>query len=246
MDAPAKNATASRSVQRQIARWGGAPGLIYHGRMVRDSGSASTAAGLSSREAILNVARTLIGEKGYDGMAISDLCTQSGLPPSSIYYHFGNKLGILTALLERTFEELHALFPNPSSFDDLAPLERLEAWFSAACSSLDRRPDYLRLLVAISVGPQKDAEVVQRTVRRIRDYAHASWVEALTPIFAPDGGEDDKALVERLAVLGRALTDGLSVAESFDDMSYSSQVGPFVSLICGLAEHRGGMGEQGR
>jgi AcrR family transcriptional regulator len=214
--------------------------------MVRDSGSTPTAAGLTSREVILNVARTLIGEKGYDGMAISDLCTQSGLPPSSIYYHFGNKLGILAALLERTFEELHALFPNPSSFDDLAPLERLEAWFSAACSALDRRPDYLRLLVAISVGPQKDSEAVRQTVRRIRDYAHASWVDALTPIFAPDGGEDDKALVERLAVLGRALTDGLSVAESFDDMSYSSQVRPFVSLICGLAEHRGIVGEPKR
>src|SRR5688500_1641231 len=187
--------------------------------MVRDSGSAPAVAGLSSREIILNAARALIGEKGHDGMAISDLCAQSGLPPSSIYYHFGNKLGILAALLERTFEELHALFPNPSSFDDLPPLERLEAWFSAACGSLDRRPDYLRLLIAISVGPQKDAEAVQRTVRRIRDYAHASWVDALTPIFAPNGGEDGEALVEQLAVLGRALTDGLSVSKSFDDMS---------------------------
>ncbi len=243
---PTAAAGSRRTGRRRIARWGAAPKLIYHGRMVRDSGSTPTAAGLSSREVILTVARTLIGEKGYDGMAISDLCAQSGLPPSSIYYHFGNKLGILAALLERTFEELHALFPNPSSFDDLAPLERLEAWFSAACGSLDRRPDYLRLLVAISVGPQKDSEVVRRTMRRIRDYAHASWVEALTPIFAPNGGEEDEALVERLAVLGRALTDGLSVSESFDDLSYSSQVAPFVSLISGLAEHRGGGGPQAR
>ncbi|MEV4073238.1 TetR/AcrR family transcriptional regulator [Nonomuraea fuscirosea] len=208
--------------------------------MVRESGSAPAAAGLSSREVILNAARTLIGEKGYDGMAISDLCAQSGLPPSSIYYHFGNKLGVLAALLERTFDELHALFPNPSSFDDLAPMERLEAWFSAACRSLDRRPDYLRLLVAISVGPQKDAEVVRRTVRRIRDYAHASWVDALTPIFAPEGGEAGEALVQRLAILGRALTDGLSVTNSFDEMTYSSQVTPFVALVRGLAEHRDG------
>jgi AcrR family transcriptional regulator len=208
--------------------------------MVRDSGSAPADVGLSSPEVILNAARSLIGEKGYDGMAISDLSAQSGLPPSSIYYHFGNKFGVLAALLERTFEELHALFPDPSSFDDLAPLERLEAWFSAACTSLDRRPDYLRLLVAISVGPQKDAEAVQRIVRRIRDYAHASWVDALTPIFAPDGGDDDKAFVEQLAVLGRALTDGLSVTNSFDSTTYTSQVAPFVSLIRSLAEQREG------
>ncbi len=187
----------------------------------------------------MNAARSLIGEKGYDGMAISDLSSQSGLPPSSIYYHFGNKFGVLAALLERTFEELHALFPNPSSFDELAPLERLEAWFSAACRSLDRRPDYLRLLVAISVGPHKDVEAVQQIVRRIRDYAHKSWVEALTPIFASDGDEDAKVLVDELAVLGRAMTDGFSVMNSFDKSTYSAQVGPFVSLIRGLAAQRG-------
>jgi AcrR family transcriptional regulator len=213
--------------------------------MVRDSGSAP-AAGLSSREVILNAARSLVGEKGYDGMAISDLSSQSGLPPSSIYYHFGNKLGVLAALLERTFDELHALFPNPSSFDDLAPLERLEAWFSAACDSLDRRPDYLQLLVAIAVGPQKDVEAIHATVRRIRDYAHASWVEALTPIFAPNGGKNNEALVQQLAVLGRALTDGLSVTNSFDGMTYSSQVVPFLSLVRGLAEQRNGSAKRKR
>lgn len=204
--------------------------------MARDSSSAPTSAGLSSREVILDAARALVGQKGYDGMAISDLSAQSGLPPSSIYYHFGSKLGVLAALLERTFDELHALFPSPSSFDGLAPVERLEAWFSAACSSLDRRPDYLQLLVATSVGPQKDAESVQATVRRIREYAHASWVDALTPIFAPNGGKHNEAFVQELAVLGRALTDGLSVTNSFDGMSYSSQVAPFLALVRGLAD----------
>jgi AcrR family transcriptional regulator len=214
--------------------------------MVRDSGSAPAASGLTSRDVILNAARSLIGEKGYDGMAISDLCAQSGLPASSIYYHFGNKLGVLAALLERTFDEMHALFPSPSSFDDLAPVERLEAWFSSACRSLDKRPDYLRLLVAMSVGLQMESEAVRATVRRIRDYAHASWVDALTPVFAPSGGKENLALVKQLAVLGRALTDGLSVTNSFDGISYSSQVPPFVALIRGLAEHRGSAGKRKR
>ncbi|KAA9156021.1 TetR/AcrR family transcriptional regulator [Amycolatopsis acidicola] len=214
--------------------------------MVRDSGSAPAAAGFSSREVILNAARTLVGEKGYDGMAISDLSARSGFPPSSIYYHFGSKLGVLAALLERTFEELHALFPTPSSFDDLAPLERLEAWLSAACDSLDRRPDYLRLLVAISIGPQKDAAEVQATVRRIREFSHASWVDALTPVFAPNGGKNKEALVQQLAILGRALTDGLSVANSFDGVSYSSQVGPFVAMVSGLAGQRDGAAKRKR
>jgi AcrR family transcriptional regulator len=208
--------------------------------VVRASSSASTVAGASSRDVILDAARTLIASKGYDGMAVSDLCAESGLPPSSIYYHFGNKLGVLATLLERTFDELHALFPNPSSFDGREPIDRLEAWFTAACRSLDGRPDYLRLLLAVSVGPHEDSETVRTTVRRIRDHAHASWVEALTPIFAPAGDEDGKVLVDELAVLGRAMTDGLSVANSFDGVTYGSHVAPFVSLIRGLARQHGG------
>ncbi|MFI1408468.1 TetR/AcrR family transcriptional regulator [Streptomyces sp. NPDC020707] len=208
--------------------------------MVRGNNSVSAAAGLSSRDLILDAARSLVSSRGYDGMAISDLSAQSGLPASSIYYHFGNKLGVLAALLDRTFNELHALFAHPSSFDHLEPVDRFEAWFTAACASLDERPDHLRLLLAISVGPQKDDEVVRATVRRIRDFAHASWVDVLTPVFAPGDVAGDKAFIEELAVLGRAMTDRLSLTNSFDGMSYSSHVAPFVSLIRSLADRRGG------
>lgn len=203
--------------------------------MAKGDGSAASAGGPSSRDVILDAARNLIAANGYDGMVISDLCAQSGLPASSIYYHFGNKLGVLAALLERTFAELHAALPNPSTFDDQEPLERFETWFTAACRSLDQRPEYLRLLLAISVGSHKDTPPVRDTVRRIRDYAHASWVEALTPIF----GEDEPVLVDQLAVLGRAMTDGLAVTNSFDGMTYSSHVAPFVALVRGLAQQRG-------
>lgn len=204
--------------------------------MARGRAAAAPAhVGANSRDHILDAAQALIASKGYDGMVISDLSARSGLPPSSIYYHFGSKLGVLTALLDRTFSELHATFPNPSSFDQSDPLDRFEAWVTAACRSLDDRPEYLRLLLAISVGPHKDTTPVRETVRRIRDYAHASWVEALGPIF----GEDRSKVVDELAVLGRALTDGLAVTNSFDNMSYSSHVGPLVAMVRSLAERSG-------
>jgi AcrR family transcriptional regulator len=204
-----------------------------------NDGSVSNGSGaLSSRDLILNAARTLISSQGYDGMVISDLSEQSGLPPSSIYYHFGNKLGVLVALLERTFEDLHASFPSPSAFDGSPPLERFELWFTAACTALDQRPEYLRLLIAVSIGSHADDDTVRGTVRRIRDYGYASWVEALTPVFAPVDSPQDSELVERLAVLGRAMTDGLSVATSFDGTTYVSHVSAFVALVRGFAEDR--------
>jgi AcrR family transcriptional regulator len=192
----------------------------------------------SSRDVILDQAQRLVSTQGYDGMAISELSALSGLPPSSIYYHFGNKLGVLTALLERAFTDFHKYSPDPTSFDDRPPVERFELWFTAVCDSLDRRPEYLRLLLAVVLGSHSSADTVQAVVRRIRDYAHKSWVEALSPIFDPTGSPEDAELLQRMAVLGRAVTDGLSVSTTVDGTSYGSHVAPFVSLVRAFAEQR--------
>jgi len=194
----------------------------------------------SSRDVILAAARDLVSSRGYDGMLMSELSARSGLPASSIYYHFGSKLGVLGALLERTFEELHASFPSPSSFDGHEPIERFELWFTAACAALDQRPDYLRLLLAVSAGSHVDIDPVRDIVRRIRAYAHASWIDALTPIFASAGGDPDDDFVDQLAVIGRAMTDGLSVGTSFEGTTHSAQVAPFVALIRSAAAQRAG------
>lgn len=203
--------------------------------------AGSGAGRADSRTVILDAARTLITTHGYDGMVISDLSAMSGLPASSIYYHFGNKLGILVALLDRTFGEMHASFPSPSSYDELPPVERLEAWFTAACRSLDQRPEYLRLILAVCVGSHAEEEEVRHTVHRIREHARASWIDALTPIFAPVETPEDEAFIDQLAVVGRAMTDGLSVATTFDGTTYSAHVGAFVALIRGLANDRAGV-----
>lgn len=188
---------------------------------------------------ILDAAQHLVSMRGYDGMVISELSAQSGLPASSIYHHFGSKLGVLAALLDRASQRFHASFPNPSSFDGHPPLDRFELWFTAACASLDDHPEYLRLLIAVVVGSHSDADEIRSTVCRIRDQAHASWVDALSPVF-DTGSQESRRLIEQLAVLGRAVTDGLSVSSTVDGTAYSSQVDPFLALIRGLA-HRSGV-----
>jgi AcrR family transcriptional regulator len=193
---------------------------------------------VSSRDQILDGARTLIATHGYDGMTISDLSAISGLPPSSIYYHFESKLGVLAALLDRTFEDLHASDPGPSSFDGHPPLERFELWFTRACASLDERPEYLRLLLAVCIGSHAEVAAVRDVVGRIRDYAHQSWLDVLGPMFDPEARAEDEATLQQLAVLGRAVTDGLSVSTTFDGSTYSSHVAPFVGLIRSFIDQR--------
>lgn len=51
--------------------------------------------GERSRESILDATERLMATKGYAATSISDIRDACGLAPSSIYWHFGSKEGVL-------------------------------------------------------------------------------------------------------------------------------------------------------
>ncbi len=57
--------------------------------------------GEASREQILAAAVELLREKGYAGLSISGICERADIAPTSLYWHFGNKAGLMEALLAR-------------------------------------------------------------------------------------------------------------------------------------------------
>src|SRR6266496_2327682 len=54
-----------------------------------------------SQDRILDAAERLVAERGYTAASISLISKASGLPASSIYWHFGSKEGLLAAVVER-------------------------------------------------------------------------------------------------------------------------------------------------
>jgi AcrR family transcriptional regulator len=54
------------------------------------------------RERILAAACALFQERGYPGLSISSICERARIAPTSIYWHFGDKAGLLRAIIERT------------------------------------------------------------------------------------------------------------------------------------------------
>ncbi len=58
------------------------------------------ARGEATRARILERARELLRERGYAGLSISAVCEQAGVPPTSIYWHFGDKAGLMAAVLD--------------------------------------------------------------------------------------------------------------------------------------------------
>ena len=55
----------------------------------------------STREAILDAARTAFAERGYDGASIGDIAGAVGIAKASVLHHFSNKDELYTAVFER-------------------------------------------------------------------------------------------------------------------------------------------------
>jgi TetR/AcrR family transcriptional regulator, cholesterol catabolism regulator len=57
---------------------------------------------------ILEAALEAFQEKGYHGTTVRDVATRAGLTMPALYYHHGNKEGILVALLDMAMNDLMA------------------------------------------------------------------------------------------------------------------------------------------
>ncbi|MGA9612430.1 MAG: TetR/AcrR family transcriptional regulator, partial [Mycobacterium sp.] len=70
--------------------------------------------GEQSRQRILDAANEVATERGYEGTTISLVSKQSGLPPTSIYWHFADKDDLIAAVIERSFQRWLAALELPS------------------------------------------------------------------------------------------------------------------------------------
>lgn len=71
-------------------------------RESRSRKSQSTAKGRDTHARILGAAQALVQERGYASLSISAICARANVAPTSIYWHFGDKTGLLKAILEQT------------------------------------------------------------------------------------------------------------------------------------------------
>src|SRR5947199_6653053 len=92
-----------------------------------------------SRERILDAATEIAAERGYEGASIALVSAKSGLPASSIYWHFTNKDDLIAAVIERSFGDWLAAWQVP---DEGTPRERLVGMALQIAKALLGSPDF--------------------------------------------------------------------------------------------------------
>jgi AcrR family transcriptional regulator len=150
-----------------------------------------------------------MAEQGYEAATVSALVEEAGIPPSSIYHYFGSKEGVLLAVMERGNDRFLAALPQ---IDRRAgsQAEHLGFLVEAVATTLERHPDFLRILVAMAAQPFNAGEgEVHRAVNRVRDLALDRLREQMEIVFGlePRGKDAD-----HLARFALAAIDGAFVA----------------------------------
>lgn len=171
--------------------------------------------GERSREEILDAASRMMSQKGFEGTSIADLGRESGLPNSSIYWHFSSKAGILAAVMERGarrfFLDAAATPPaGPSS-----PGEHLSRALTRAGVSVTEHGEFLRLLFLLMLSGAGDE--TQQVVARVRDEGRRTLHGLLRTAFQTTAGEATAAIVaDELVDYALATFDGAFLASQAD------------------------------
>jgi AcrR family transcriptional regulator len=163
--------------------------------------------GEQSRELILDATERLMATRGYAATSISDIRKACGLPPSSIYWHFGSKEGVLAAVMDRGADRFFAAIPTSEDVEgQLAVLSTLQS----------QHPEFLRLLYMLSLERSVDPAVAA-VVRRVRDTAIGRFHDAITQLLPADTppSKADRIVAE-LTAFAVAISDGVFFAAHFE------------------------------
>jgi AcrR family transcriptional regulator len=180
--------------------------------------------GTRSRELVLDTAERLMAEQGYEAATVAALVKEAGIPASSIYHYFGSKEGVLLAVMERGAARFFDSLPD---FDRRVGSQRnhLTTLVEVVTTTLERQPDFLRILVVMAAQPaDAGAGQIHRVVNRVRELALERLRGQMRVVF---GVDPDGQVADHLARFSLAAFDGAFVAR---------QARPELTLG-GLLEH---------
>jgi AcrR family transcriptional regulator len=159
------------------------------------------------REIIERNATEVFAERGYHGAGMDEIARRSGVTVPVVYDHFDSKLDLHRRLLERTRDELLAMWTEQLAGDEPAEVRiprALDAW----ASYVEGNPYAARMFFQETTG-DPEARVVHK---RVQAQARAALGALLgtEPGSANIAGADPEAL-EMAAEVMRAGLTGLAI-----------------------------------
>ncbi len=182
--------------------------------------------GARSRERILDAAETLMADHGYAGTSISAICRESGLPASSVYWHFENKEGLLKAVMERgtarMLDEISAAYDAPGT-----PRERLNRMLNRAADVFEAQPrEFQRLELIITLERSQSDDAWRATIDEFHARLQSLIESALFELYRPM----DETVARRVATEGARLAQMLGTGATFEAIRNPDEFDPAAMI----------------
>ncbi|UJW82039.1 TetR/AcrR family transcriptional regulator [Hydrogenophaga sp. SL48] len=100
---------------------------------------------------ILDVAQVEFAEKGLAGARIDEIAAATQTSKRMIYYYFGSKEGLYTAVLEASYREMRT-HEAELNLDDLAPLDALRKLVAYTFDHHRLSENYIRLVMGENIN----------------------------------------------------------------------------------------------
>ncbi len=131
-----------------------------------------------TREKILEAATELFAQRGYAGTGVDRLAERSGIAKTAIYYHFGNKEGLLAAVLERAASVWIENIQR-SALDGDTAQEALDRALAGMQTMVEEKPWILKLLLLLTLEVAESKPEVRQVMREIFVRARDTIVSGL-------------------------------------------------------------------
>jgi AcrR family transcriptional regulator len=97
------------------------------------------------REQLVDIARGLFAERGFDGASIEEIAARAGVSKPVVYEHFGGKEGLYAVVVDREVRRLLAMMQESLVAEH--PRVLLEQAAFALLDYIEDAPDGFRILV---------------------------------------------------------------------------------------------------
>ncbi len=171
-----------------------------------------------TRRRIIRSATRLFATNGYAATSIAAICQAAGVVPTSIYWEFGSKAGVLEAVLQDSAQRWRESATKGLSKvmeEHQGSGDPLDAYFDYRASAFTKNPDYprLMLMVALERGHRD-----RRALEIIRAYRQ-EWITSVSrqlPRLGLKAADPDGPTAYQIAELTFACLDGAFISAQID------------------------------
>lgn len=131
---------------------------------------------------LLQCAKELFYAKGYDAVGVQEIVERAGLTKPTLYYYFGNKIGLLKTLIEVKYDELRQLIQQVRS-QDVGIRELLYLLGQTYCDFFESDREFYMLMMALFYSAREN-----EAYQAVKPYV-TEFYETLVDVFRKASNE---------------------------------------------------------